>query len=62
MIYRCVKTPICRVFPTQSFYNNTCVDDARADTPIPLSHNVCFDGCYVASYNSVHAAWTHFCW
>ena len=54
MIYRCVKTPICRVFPTQSFYNKTCVDDARDDTSISSSHNVCFDGCYVASYLATH--------
>ena len=50
MIYRCVKTPIRRVFPIQSFYNKTCVDDARDDTSISSSHNVCFNGCYVASY------------
>ena len=54
MIYRCVKTPICRVFPTQSFYNKTCVDDARDDTSISSSHSVCFDGCYVASYLATH--------
>ena len=45
MIYRYVNTPICRVFPTQTFYNKTCEDDASDDTSISSSHNVYFNGC-----------------